>query len=898
MSTPLYKFLKGYSADDQTNKHNFTTYTFPSAKEDISANQYNDNYRLDFSKFVLLRLDINRMDMDNSDIFVTESPNYIQNRGELLVNSLRNYVANHEVVIKESMINNNEYFYNPTELNTTTEKIFWKWLRMTGIMQFEPAIPNDEYTETEDLTIDENLPEDYFKKYLWKERDNTEYIITSITDNYTTGSDPYDSVVKKIYKIVSSSNVNFKPNDRITLTNNSDINIGFSDTKEVTVSSIGSSETIKNNIIYVYSDVTLIWNNASSASMKLNYEKVVKYIGEISNFNNVQAQDKTYTEVIAYVPDYTGETPDVLFEIKSDSNYSPGMQYPILSSQDQPEIVGGEQSDNPMVLNPTEYPGDQYAYFNIDQKYTCSSGYELRNSGEYYGVLAATRQSERVLTAPYLYPEFDGSNLDGISIDFNTTHYTKMNIPTKLSKNFDEFNAQSFNSEPPKDFEFNAILWYYSVEDNTYTGENVTSIEDRKATNLYAITFLNGIDTDGSMPTYNKLVANGTQDGLSYIFSLNSNITISDEQIIEKYDENKTYSMFGFDLYNEVVKKLTYTIDLFNNISTNNIKLQQDINNVKNLLYTQTGLDTINKRIENLYSLLNLYKNIQIKDSDSIISKLDTSSNPPKLTLHSKDPRYSTVKTVYTSSMYDKDNNYAIDKTITIPEGKDFLINLINDDILETNIDKNLNIVLDTDLALNQTCDIKITGDSAITNKKLDILVGKSYIFKNIDLPIDTNTNPNEVIDSITDRWKSFTNIFPNSISIKKITNNYFIMVEVSPMIVNSFKVGDYVMLENFKLAYTYNDSENVTDMSGQYLITTIDNNHLALKTDNSVFAEFYTALIGQNKNTLATQILSSSNYTMPTFISVNNGYFISITMINTNGETIKDKYSIIINRI
>ena len=603
MSTPLYSFLKGYSKDNiYDNINNLSTFVFPSSKTMISNSQLNDNYKMNFTKFALLDLDLSKMSLDNKNIFNTESPNTIQNKSELLVASLRNYVANHDVVIRDSLLNSTEYFYDPNVLRTPTERIFWKWLRKSGLIDFEAATPNDEYTETVDLSIDNNLDEDYFKKYLWKERSTIDYNITSIVDENITLLDTYDSIVKKVYKITTSSNTNFKPNDRIILTNKGNINIGFLDTKEVTVYDIKSSSVdIKNDIVYVYSNTALIWNNASVASAKLNYERVVKYIGEISNFNNVQTAEKSYYEILAYIADNATQTPDILFNIVSDSNYSPSLQYPILSIQDQPEIVGSEQSDSPLILNPENYSGDQFAYFDIDNKYVNSPGLQDRKIGDYYGVMVDNRNDTRVVTAPYVYPEFDGSKLDGICLDFNTTHYTKMNIPTKLSKNFDEFNTKVFENSYVDKFSFNCILWYSSVQDNTYMSETVLSSDDRQATNLYAITFLNGVDQTGKIPSYNKLVANNQQDGLSYVFSLNSNINISDEQVKEEYDPEKSYSLYSFSNYNEVIAKLTYTIDLFNNINNNNILLQQDINNVKNLLYTQTDINTINNKITKFF---------------------------------------------------------------------------------------------------------------------------------------------------------------------------------------------------------------------------------------------------------------------------------------------------------
>ena len=89
-----------------------------------------------------------------------------------IVESLRNYVANHEVTLRESRLNNSQYFYNTNALETTTEKIFWKWCKKLNLIDFEPAIPQDEYfsnlTEFQSRSVNDD---EYFPEYLWKERE-------------------------------------------------------------------------------------------------------------------------------------------------------------------------------------------------------------------------------------------------------------------------------------------------------------------------------------------------------------------------------------------------------------------------------------------------------------------------------------------------------------------------------------------------------------------------------------------------------------------------------------------------------------------------------------------------------------------------------------------------------
>lgn len=937
MATPLYRYLKGSKNDPRGSKSGYTTYVFPSASEDISQAYQNDNYKMNFTKFALLEFDLSKMDLENLDEFNTESTNVITDKGDLLVNHLRNYIANHEVVIRQSLLNNNNSFYNPNEVRTTSERIFWKWLRKTGLIEFEPAIPNDEYIDSQDFAIDDNLPEDYFKEYLWKERSVIDYTIGNIEQETFDNSiiDSFDNIGKNIFKVTLTTATNIKPNDRITMTSEGNINIGFKGSLDFSVYKIetddfGGSVNDKNNIVYILSDIQLIWNNFATASIKLIYNRVVKYLGEISSINNVQDKDRSYTEVTAFIPDQNGMTPDVLFRLYSDLNYSPSLQYPILPSQDQPEIVGGEQFDSPINLRPSDYPGDQYAYFDVDQKYLNSNGLQDRKTGDYFGIFENSRNAERVAQAPFVYPEFDGKKLDGVTIDYDPSHYVKMNLPTKKSTDFDMFNAQSFNNQAPSDFKFNVILWYYEINDKTL--ENVTETTDTVVTdtdaattttttnivtkqidkvnqdaqigiNLYGITILNSLNPDTqNIDTYEKLVSNGKQDGLSYIFNLNLNFNISSENVIETFDPEKVYSQFGFDLYNEVMRRVSFTNDTYMNISNDVVNLRKDVDNLKTLIYTQTDINDINAKIDSLYTLLETYKRNQISDSDSIKVNLDESTNPPTLKLISTDARYAEVFNYPVSLLYNNQSNTVINNKITVPQGKDFLINIINDDNSDITLDNNLNIVLDRDLAFKQTCEIKIYPKSSKFNKKLNVSINTSLvdnidivrgyqILSNIDLPIDTNLNPNLELDSISKRWKTYPEIYPTSIGMKKIADAYYLVVGLDFLKINSFKTGDVIFLENFELVKTDSiEVPIVANISGQYTIVgDIQNNELTLQITNRDFIKLFDEL--RKTDTSPTIYLKDINITQPAFIRYNTGWSISITAIQRLAENISDNY-------
>jgi hypothetical protein len=194
--------------------------------------------------------------------------------------------------------------------------------------------------------------------------------------------------------------------------------------------------------------------------------------------------------------------------------------------------MGAELFNSPIVSDPQNYPGSYFGQFDtLDFTYTTETGDELRRSGDYFGVSGDINN-----------PVVDGSTLDGLSMNFNTSHYVKMNIPNRIITNFDQFNALEVNNEPPQDFEFNAILWYYTVEDSN----------GNSTTNLYGISFLdnpdnNLVDVEVGLrfPTIKKLVANGEQDGTSYSFNLNLNFNIVNENPVDAYNPEAINSLFS-----------------------------------------------------------------------------------------------------------------------------------------------------------------------------------------------------------------------------------------------------------------------------------------------------------------------------------------------------------------
>jgi hypothetical protein len=891
-NTPLYKSLK---------KNGTTFYAFPGAAEDISAAYQNVNYKMYFSKYVLLNLpkkeivsNPKKFDFENS--FKTSNTfTPTENYGDQIVESLRNYVANQEMVIRESRLNNTKFYYDTNALETTSEKIFWKWCKKLNIIDFEPATPGDEYFnnlpqfESRDINDD-----DYFPEYLWREREVIDFETISF---YETGLNNSELLGK--LEIAFNGQTNFKVGDTINIYNVSNqVIVDNLDGDDLT--GIETEEGINLQVLHVIPvgatqgqrvvfdvDSVLSEQLENSGYARLVYHKLVKYIGEINGVSNVQEANRNYTEVYAHIPDHTGMTPDILFRTTVDSNYKPNLTFPIIPSQYQPEILGAQFFNSPIVNTPQNYPGSYFGQFDtLDFTYKTSTGDELRRSGDYYGVKGDINN-----------PIVDGSTIDGVILDFNTAHYVKMNIPNRVVTNFDQFNALQVDNQPPKDFEFNSILWYYTVEDNN---GNTT-------TNLYGISFVdnpdnNPIDEEISLrfPTIKKLVANGEQDGTSYAFNLNLNFNIINDNPVDPFNPEAINSLFSMNLFNNAMSKLSSTNDSFLNIISEQSFLREEITNIKGLVYTQTDLNVINTRIRNLEQLLRLYSTNQIVSSDTV-EVINLAGSPPSIQLNNIDTEYGSVINYNTSEMFTAQGIVPIN--IPVPQNRKMLVNITNNDSIDFQLPNNdkLTVLFDRDLSLRQSLEIIINGSQESSqNKKIDIFMisdagsldgqqSEVLLLGDVDLPVFYNDNselPNSAF-----LWKDFVfNIdFNEPIVIQSSDRLSLRLSENINIISNSIKVGDSLCLNNLFIG-----TQSVTDYSGQYKVNSVSGSEIVFDmSPNSTFMSDYN---GVNSPLQIHTQLDTQLSNLP-YISLNKGKNIKLTRVS-NSTVLSERYSIQITDI
>jgi hypothetical protein len=859
--TPLYKNLK---------TNGTTIYAFPGAEEDI--NQQSDNYKMYFSKFVLLNLPEVQTALDDEpkkwdfvNAFYSASDQESPTFAERTVNSLRNYVANQEVTIRGTKVSENEYFYDNSVLQTNTEKVFWKWCKKLGLIQFEAAVDGDEYFgNLDEFTSNNPSDTEYFPEYLWKEREVSDNNISKFYESPTESNK---------LEVEYEGTINYKVGDFVE----------FFDVENVTFPNIakyaeviGVLEPSGSNGYRVIFDIECTESEQieNAGYSRLVYNKLVRYIGEILGNNNVVSQNLAFDQIFASVPDNAGETPDILFRTRFDSNYSPDLQFPILPSQYQPEIKGAENFNSPIVQNPTNYPGDQYAQYDNDNNlneytYITKTGDILRRSGEYFGVSGDINNVS-----------LNGETIDGVQLDFNPDHYVKMNVLGDEVSNFDEFNTRQINGEFPNDFKFNAVLWYYNVED----------INGNIATNLYGISFLDNpandpVETGTRFPQLTKLAANDNQDGTSYQFSLNKHTTITPDNPQPTFSNEYINNLFGMNLFNEVMKRLVVFNDSALKIITDNQKLSESVDDLKQLIYTQTDIDTINQQINQLNQLLQLYSTNQIVTTSSIRVVNNNSVSPPEIQLFNVEGRYIEITNIDTTNLYDSDGY--IPFSIGVPEGKDFLVNVNNNDTTEQILPDNevLTIYLNRDLDYKQTVDFFVNGSGDSTeNKKLNILVtyndGQGIptlrnLVTELDLPVYYNSVIQDQNTSFS--WKQI-----NQDLTQFRLNNDGETIGMSASRVSGLQPGDTILIENVIF--------DTISIDGQYPIDSIDGNTINIDYTENTNLNSYIVQEISDGNLSSGDIISEYN-SMGTF-RFNKGYKISITRVDElDTSTFEDRY-------
>jgi len=396
-------------------------------------------------------------------------------------------------------------------------------------------------------------------------------------------------------------------------------------------------------------------------------------------------------------------------------------------------------------------------------------------------------------------------------------HYLKMNLPDYNINNFDEFNSAYFDGTP-EDFYFNAILWYYELDDGSGTIVN----------NLFGIEFLNNPNDDDDdcdvndrkITPYRKLVSNGDQDGVSYTFNLNVNFNIDNDVLPLSYDPTTLYNQFGFDLYQNILQSNALLQENFITIVSGFTEIHEELFDIRSLVYSQTDINTIKSQIENLNDLLMLYSTFQFVDSDTTIIETNYNDIYPTLKVNVRDTSYSEITNVNTSDiLYYNNINSGSSYIVSVPLTNQLLLNIYNDN---NDFSDECNILLNRDLSYKQSMDIYIQPSMSELANTFNINLNYNdglgttsaiTLLSGITLPIDL-TN----YDATTPTASTYTNSYYTNNNVETFAQSWDSGVTYTKLYLmqDLFTDGDYVYIDNFYCS----SGDTIIDNSGVYQIS------------------------------------------------------------------------------
>ena len=346
--------------------------------------------------------------------------------------------------------------------------------------------------------------------------------------------------------------------------------------------------------------------------------------------------------------------------------------------------------------------------------------------------------------------------------------------------------------------------------------------KDTVGINLAELYSGNDPNVDGLITPYHKLVTNGSQDGLSYMFNLNVHYNIDNDVTPLTYDPSTIYNMFGFELYNEMMKKYYRVNENFINIIQEFVRINLDIQNMKSLIYSQADMDELKSQMLNMEDLLALYKTNQFIDSDTAKISTDNSGTYPRLKFNVVGVEYDEILSILVSDAYNYNfSNTGASYSVPMSFTNKMLLNIINDNVSTDSGVVSIN--LDRDLRFKQKIDIIIKPRFAQYSQRLYLNMNFNYnntvsetnIF-NVDLPVDVVSY--NVVDptgsTFTNSYYTNENVYTNTTDV--VTGVTWCETGFTNIVITEdlFLSGDTVYIQNLYL----NDVSGITDdYSGAY---------------------------------------------------------------------------------
>ena len=287
--------------------------------------------------------------------------------------------------------------------------------------------------------------------------------------------------------------------------------------------------------------------NEDTTNTGNNYNRIVKYLGNIDVSNDKNYQGNTYNEIFVNVPSSVGYTPDILFK---SSNYNT-----TATSYDVDDFINGRA-------------GQTHPDINLSMD---AIGDSIGNTG---GMI-----------------DIDPANAYNYGIEWNSSIYSKIASDPKLN-NFLEYSKRG------GDFRFNAILVYYDI----YSKSNIAN----RSTNLYGIILLDNFKDDPTtsgwyIPELTKYKPNDVTGLNGNAFALKLNVKFNSSLDNVGLESNiNDYSTFSMDIFLDTTTALENAARLMVEANNRYASIVDRLSEVENVLMTSNQAIDFGTRIAEL----------------------------------------------------------------------------------------------------------------------------------------------------------------------------------------------------------------------------------------------------------------------------------------------------------
>lgn len=382
---------------------------------------------------------------------------------------------------------------------------------------------------------------------------------------------------------------------------------------------------------------------------------IIKCFGSIDAGNQLSTEFGMFNETYINIPTSWGAGPVFLKRSDSD-NFKLGTQYTI---NDVGHLEG--RGDNNEYYSYTH--GQDYPFFDTSINGGVYDTYKIDRTYDGFEILKDLNEIQNVLRKKY--------NNDEILID----SYDDINIDVLNQLNIDQ------------EFEFNAILLYYSVYDQD------DLIKTAYATNLFGIIFLDGTrlrDTNNGIfyiPTITKRKSTPSQFGNSYSFRVNLKTMSVYDNTDAIIQDNTTMSGVSAVEFSDAISNMNRAIDIMNSNLTTTLAIQDQYASIINYY------DNFEDDLRDISTCLNAYlkgtrssfidtsiiyaNEIRTSEAESAFSNNrlvikthqntkdengNTLYNEPAVTIQNNDV---TIPTLYNTSLWSKKSYVIVDTNET-----------------------------------------------------------------------------------------------------------------------------------------------------------------------------------------------------------------------------------------